>query len=331
MAEKFKKIEKEFLLTDSSVNSYGFRLLTSGYLMGEFQKNPIGYYMHERDKGVLVKWDNLRMEGDQVFGKPCINLSNPRGQQTVDEIESGFLNAASFGHFVVLDASDTDKLPDQTGPTVTKWYNRECSLVDIPGNFNSLKLFDKDDNEIALADFPYKILNMKVITLTAEQLGKLNLKADVADPAAVDVALNNLVAESAKVPVLIQDLAAANTAKKDAEDALAALKADTVTKEVDGILSNALNVDKKITKEMSDQLKAVYATNPTGLKALIAAMPAHVSIAAELNKKDQANNQLAAKSWSELDKEGKLEDLKAADIVTFKAKYKEAFGTEYNG
>jgi len=91
---KFKKIDKEYKLTDSTVNSYGFRLLTSGYLMSEYQKNPIGYYMHkDRDNGVLVKWEDLRKEGDYVWGKPCINLSHERGQRTVDEIESGFLNA----------------------------------------------------------------------------------------------------------------------------------------------------------------------------------------------------------------------------------------------
>jgi hypothetical protein len=134
-----KKIDKSYLLSDSSVNCYGFRLLTSGYQLPEFLKNPIGYYMHERDKGILVKWENLEIDGDKIIGKPVINLANPRGQQTVDEIESGFLTAASIGHIVVLETSDDPALmlPGQTGSTVTKWYNRECSLVDIPGNFNA--------------------------------------------------------------------------------------------------------------------------------------------------------------------------------------------------
>jgi hypothetical protein len=110
LMDKFKKIDKDFLLTDSSLNSYSYRLLTSGYLMDEFKKNPIGYYLHAdpdnteytRKDGVLVKWEDIRKDGDNVYGKPCINLSHPRGQKTVDEIESGFLNAASMGHFVVI-------------------------------------------------------------------------------------------------------------------------------------------------------------------------------------------------------------------------------------
>src|SRR5207253_9684985 len=90
------------------------------------------------------------------------------------------------------------------------------------------------------------------VFLTAEQLGEMNVKAVTADVAAVEVAFNNLVAEAAKVPQLVQDLGAANTNAKTAEDALTALQTSTVTKEVDDLLSAALNTDKKITKEVSD-------------------------------------------------------------------------------
>ncbi|WP_315814071.1 hypothetical protein [Paraflavitalea speifideaquila] len=75
------KLNKEFLITDSTVNVYGFRLLTSGYLMDEFKKNPIGYYMHKREEGVLVRWEGFRVEGDAVYAKPVINMSHPRGSR----------------------------------------------------------------------------------------------------------------------------------------------------------------------------------------------------------------------------------------------------------
>ncbi len=150
-----KKIDKEYCLSDSSVNCYGFRLLTSGYQLDQFAKNPIGYHMHNRDGGVVLKWEDLRVDGDKVYGKPVVNMSNPRGKQTVEEVEGGFLNAASVGHIVVLEYSNEDemKLEGQTGPTVTKWYNGECSLVDIPGNSNALtNLFDRDGNSLTLQD-----------------------------------------------------------------------------------------------------------------------------------------------------------------------------------
>ena len=90
MADKIKRIDKEYVLSDSTVNDLGFRLLTSGYQMPEYEKNPIGYYMHNRDEGVLVRWEGINIKGDDICATPCINLSNPRGEQTVDEIESGF-------------------------------------------------------------------------------------------------------------------------------------------------------------------------------------------------------------------------------------------------
>ncbi len=155
MTEQFKKIEREYVLSDSTVNEYGFRLLTSGYQLADFQKNPIGYYMHRREEGVVLKWEDLRLEGDRVVGTPVINLSNGRGEQTCAEAENGFLNAASVGHIVVLAYSmdPTDMLPGQTGPTITKWYNKECSLVDIPGNCNALtRLYDEQEQELNLAD-----------------------------------------------------------------------------------------------------------------------------------------------------------------------------------
>ena len=166
MTEKFKKIDRQYVLSDSTVNEYGFRLLTSGYQIDSFQKNPIGYYMHRREDGIALKWDDLHIEDDKILGTPIINLSNGRGEQTCSEAENGFLNAASVGHIVVLEYS-MDKemmLPGQTGPTITKWYNKECSMVDIPGNQNALTLlYDAQENELNLADLNINLPLINVV------------------------------------------------------------------------------------------------------------------------------------------------------------------------
>jgi hypothetical protein len=336
MPEVSKKISKEFQLSDSAVNSYGFRLLTSGYQIKEYEKNPIGYYMHLRDDGVVVKWENLRIEGDTIYGTPCINLVNKRGQQTVDEVEAGFLNGASFGHWVILDYSyDPDlMLPGQTGPTITKWYNRECSLVDVPGNYDSLCLYDADGNEINLADFSNKnTLSMKQLMITAGMLATLNLKAEaVTDAATVETAIADLAAKAAKADLLTTQLAAAEGEKNKAVSDLAAFKATTVDKEEDAILATALAA-KKITAKVQAQLKADYKGRPEALKALVDEMPAYQSIAAAIAGANGADGvkDLAAKSWDDLDKAGELPALKAADLETFKAKFKTKFNKDYTG
>jgi hypothetical protein len=259
---KQQKINKEFLITDSSVNCYGYRLLTEGYLMAEFKKNPIGYGMHKRDDGVLVRWEDLRADGDKVFGKPVINLNHPNGQRTVEEIENGFLNAASVGHIVALELSDDPslKLPNQTGPTVTKWYNRECSLVDVPGNYNALtKLFDADENPINLSDFTKpKFTNMKQFAFTLANLVAMSLSAETANETDVQKAFNDLVAKAAKADALKAELDT--------------LKGSVLANEVKGLLAAGV-ATKKLTQPLADKLAADYATNPTGLKALIDAMP----------------------------------------------------------
>jgi hypothetical protein len=324
MSEKFIKIDKEFQLSDSTLNVYSFRLLTSGFQLSDFARNPIGYYLHERESGVLVKWTDLAVKGDKIVGKPTINLHHPRGQQTADEINNGFLNAASMGKLVALELSTSPDLmlPDQLGPTVTKWFPRECSLVDIPGNFNSLaELCDADGTVINLADFTKKT-TMKDIKLTAGQLALINLKDDATDDV-VTATLQNLVDKAKQTDTLTAEKAAVVKELSDLKDA-------TTASEVTALLDKGL-ADKKITAAAKEKLAVSYQGKPAELKDLIDALPVHVSISKKLDADGKKLADLAAQDWDALDKAGKLEDLKATDFETFKEKYKEKFGGEYKG
>ena len=335
---KFKKIDREFTLSDSSLNSYSYRLLTSGYLMDEFKKNPIGYYMHgtdehPREQGVLVKWDDLRIEGDVVKGKPCINLTHPRGQRTIDEIESGFLNAASFGNMRVLEISNdpADYLPGQTGLSASKWYNRESSLVDLGGNYNANAtndLYDENDQLINLADYKIQNLNMNKITLTPAQLAAFpNLKAD-ATQADVDQAFTDLIAKAGKADELTTEVANLKAEKVTSDKVLADLKAATTEKEVKDLIDKGI-ADQKITVAGGEALKAQMGTNPVALKSVLDALQPIGGIVKQLDKSKQDVADLVAKTYDVLDKEGKLEALKAADPASFFAKYEEKFGKKH--
>jgi hypothetical protein len=333
---KTKKIDKKFLITDSTINVYGFRLLTEGYLKAEFEKNPIGYYMHDREDGVVVRWEDLSLEGDKVYGKPVINLSNERGQQTVDEIENGFLNGASVGHIVALEYSEDPSmmLPGQTGPTVTKWYNRECSLVDVPGNMNALCLYDKEGNVINLADFKNKThSNMKQIFLSAAQLAMIpNLKANP-EQADVDQAFNDLVAAAQKATTLETQLSAAKNENTRLVAENTTLKQAGEDKAVTDLLAKALNEEKKITKEIHDLFAVQYKGKSVELKAVLDLMqPIGGAVKNLLDKTKQAGasgKKFEGKTFEQLDTEGLLEDLKAEDPDKFFDMWKENFGTPH--
>lgn len=310
MSEKFKKIDKEFCITDNSVNVYKYRCLTEGLQLDEVKKNPIGYYLHgtdeyPRETGVLVRWDDFRVKGDQVFAKPCINLSHPRGQRTADEVESGFLNAASVGKITVLEASNDKSmmLSGQEKPTVTKWFPREISLVDIPGNYNALaNLYDKDNNELNLSDLEnFIIKNTMSNTLDAAKiLAALNLKDG--DETEVVTAINNLVGKANKADEYKTSLDIKETELKD-------LKAETVKKEVEDLIDKG-KTDKKLTNELAAKLAVTHADKPLELKDLIDLMPAQVSVIDGIKDGDKELEKYAGKTWDDLYSSEQLEAVK---------------------
>ena len=329
MTDKFKKIERQYVLSDSSVNEYGFRLLTSGYQLDAFQKNPIGYYMHRREDGIVLKWEDLRVEDDKIVGTPVINLSNGRGEQTCDEAENGFLNAASVGHIVVLEYS-TDPaamLPGQTGPTITRWYNKECSLVDIPGNCNALtKLYDAQENEINLVDLNIVDPVIKVAGqhMINELRDTLRL-ADNADEHALITTVQRLASTANDLElenkVLLSD-------KYALQQQLEEINNVRTKFEITALLDRALE-DKKVTVELRDKLANDYASNPEGLRSLIAAMPAYRSIAEVLKSRQQDKTE-AQWLWDDYEQNDpagkKLKELRANDPV----RYKELFDKKFN-
>lgn len=298
----YKKIDKEFCLTDNSVNCYGYRLLTEGFQQDRF--NPaIGYLMHKREGGVAVKWEDFRLEGDKLYAKPVVNLSTY--PNLAGEIETGFYGAASVGHIIALEYSDDAalKLDGQTGITVTKWFCRECSIVDIPGNFNAhAKLYANNDSMLMdLTDNRNNNTNptkneMDKIVLTGVMLSGLNLMATATQPDA-EKAFCDLLAKAGK----------ADEYQKKLEDLEAKQKTDTVA----ALLAEGLK-ESKLTKELSDKLAADYQNNPEGLKALVASLPKQTRVTGDQTA-DLAGvpEKWRGKTQTDLYLSGELESLKA--------------------
>lgn len=284
---KTKKIDKEFCFTDESVNVYGYRCLTSGLQLDEVKKNPIGYFMHQRDNGVVVRWEDFRIEGSKVWAKPVINLSHPEGQRIVDQIENGFLNGASAGKIVCLEASDNKdlKLPNQKGPTITKWFPREISLVDIPGNYNALaNLFDQNNQVLNLSDL---VKNQPVhavgISIDENLLKSLGLTST-----ATQNDFNNAIQVLINKSIELENLKKAGT-----------------TNTVEAMLDKAI-AENKITPAMASELMRSYANNPLALKELIDAIPS-LNVPADLQNK----------TWDELYVSGKLEVIRTKYPVLY--------------
>ena len=55
------KLDKEFMCSDESINTYGFRVLTDGGKLERFLVNPVMLYMHDV-RQVIGSWEELRNE-----------------------------------------------------------------------------------------------------------------------------------------------------------------------------------------------------------------------------------------------------------------------------
>jgi hypothetical protein len=207
-------------------------------------------------------------------------------------------------------------LKDQTGPTVTEWYPREISFVDIPGNHNALaNLYDINDNELDLSDLSgfkntknTKKEDMSKVILTAAMLSLMDL-TDQSSEVEVSQKLQDLADTAAKVPGLERDLADKSTALTATKKELSDLKAATIVKEVEDLIAKG-QADKKLTVEVANKLKTSFADNPSGLKDLIDAMPAQTLVTGGngADAKDLADYE--GQKWDDLYASGKLETVR---------------------
>lgn len=298
----FKKIDKEFCLTDNSVNAYGYRLLTEGLDLSRFNP-PIGYFMHKRELGVAVRWEDFRIENDKLYAKPVVNGS--AFPNLASEIEGEFYLAASIGGIVALEINDDEALmlEGQTGPTVTRWYPREVSIVDIPANYNAVAVL-YDENDCVLKDLTDNKINknskkseMKKIEFTTEQLQLLNL-SDNANDEQIGVALKNLADKAKRVDAV----------EKELQD----LKTETTKTKVKEILEKGMS-EHKLTKELADNLEKDYAGNSDALKKLVDSMTPQTRITNSKDEKTPTDlpEKFRGKSFNDLYVSGQLEELKA--------------------
>lgn len=124
-----------FVLSDESVNSYGFVVLTEGIDTSAFERNPVMLYMHNRDGNVIGRWENIRKDGKRLLGDAVFDDSTELAATVKKQVEKGFLRSVSIG----IEQIATEELNGVQ--TVTKCRLIEASIVDIPSNENAVKLF----------------------------------------------------------------------------------------------------------------------------------------------------------------------------------------------
>ena len=77
-------------LTNDTLNSYGYRVLTEGVDMEQYERNPILLYMHNRGQVIGVIKD-LKRENGEITGELAFDEATELSRQCKKQWEFGSL------------------------------------------------------------------------------------------------------------------------------------------------------------------------------------------------------------------------------------------------
>ncbi len=185
-------MKKEVIISNSRVNSYGFRVLTEGIDIEQYKRNPILLWMHNRPyRGTkdevlpLGVIENLRIEGDNLIGTPVFDESDEFAMTVKAKWDAGILRMVSAGLDVIEQSEDPSLLlAGQTRATITISKLREVSIVDIGANDDALVLFHKGQT-VELSDGGLDISFLKPVNnyLNSKKMNEIALKLGLAETA----------------------------------------------------------------------------------------------------------------------------------------------------
>lgn len=324
-----------FVLHDDTVNTYGFRMLTSGANLEEFRKNPVMFINHRDWELPPGFWENIRAEDGKIIAEAVFDEEDEVAMKLVHKIEGGFLRMASIGAWPPEEVSDAAelKLPGQTLPTVTRWTVREASIVTIGANHNALVMYDRQTGkQIDLTDASSVIRLM-------DQHKHSNNESNMNKTLKEVLKLQDTAAESdvlAAVEMLIKNndqLSRENKQLKEAAEQEATRRKETQKAEAIKLVDAAIS-DGRINAAGKEAYLKLFDTDFESAKATLEAVPKRKSVT-ELIREGERQQQvelsdLKNKSWDELDKAGRLVELKDKAPELYREKFKAEFGVEPN-
>jgi HK97 family phage prohead protease len=338
---------KEFVLSDESLNSYGYWIKTDGIGLEAFKKNPVMLWNHGRSWSdsqdtilPIGRWENVRVEDGRLLGEAVFDSDDAFAKKIAQKVANGTLSACSIG-LEALELSEAPEhlKPGQTRRTITKSELLEVSIVDIPANRNAVAhgvaLYEKG-KLVELAgglDCPVPLIQAlnsetnkdKSRTKMKTIATKLGLAAE-ADQTAIVSAIEAMEAElkSAKESQaqLQTELNTLKAAKAEAETAEAAALVDAALK--------SGRIDAAGKEAFMAMFKSDFNAAKTALKAIPERQRTSLSGMVKPVSNPGATLAITAEQWDALDRQNKLESLRATDFETYKELFHAKFGKEIN-
>lgn len=308
-----------FVICDKSVTDYGFVVIPEGIRLDRFKKNPVMFYNHNRwgAEGLPIgKWIDLRIEDGKLTGLPVFDDKDEFAKKIKQKVMDGYLNACSLlADPIQVSNEEQYLLPDSRRATVVESELLEISIVDIPGNRNSVRLqrngklieLSSDaDNDI----IPFISKNEKNMKVFALKLG---------------------MSESATESEILEKMTQMLSLNKSQEGELVQLRSELSTlkdKAATDLVDEAIKLGR-ITADKKDSMIALAKVNLSATKTLLDSMPAlqRPNVNQTTRTAGGSDNADQPKSWDDLVKLGSpaVDKIKKEQPDLYASLYEEKF------
>jgi hypothetical protein len=280
---------KPFVFNDETMeNSYGFSIVTEGIDLTRFAKNPVMLSDHYNSNwNVMGKWYDFAKEGSVLSGYPEFDKEDQYAAELAGKVERGFINACSMG--IIFDRVNLILVEGKL--VLTKCELVEVSIVPVPSNANSVRLFnldgkpmeEKELQELTLSVIPgiinpelnLNIDNMKKIILSVAALMALGFKdqpTDGLDASDVEAKVLELAGKLTKAETENETLKLAAKTAKEAQEAAAKLAIEKKVKLA--ITEGKFGADKEA------EMVALGLASENALDTVIGSIPAKQNFSA---------------------------------------------------
>lgn len=220
---------RRVVISNSKLNRYGFRMLTEGADIKQYERNPILLFMHNRpwrgtkDEVLAIGTiKNISIEGDDIIGELDFDMKDDYSAKIAQKWDDGIYKMVSVGATPIEYSEDPSVLlQGQTRATITKWRLDEVSVVDVGANDDAIALKDIEGKYITLKDAAN--LDFIPIIQTKKSMKQIALRYGLPEDATEEQILAAIDAERAQNKSLKdeserQTLAAITSAVKLAVD-----------------------------------------------------------------------------------------------------------------
>lgn len=265
-------------------------------------------------------WDNIRIEDGKLLADAVIDTDDEFAASIALKVDKGIIRMASVGITVLETSSTPENLkPGQTRETVTKWRVREASLVDIGANDNAISLafYDTDGNPIELnagkGDCPVNLVQTPKPNYSMKEIAKLLNLSEEADLSTMASKVQELLTRNAELEQQLNQITEREMR----------LRAERSAKLIDEAIR-----DGRINADARQAWEKMFKTNYEVAEETILALPKRQSVKDSLSQDKSKLEKYATMSWDELDRKGKLRELKAGYPELYTQKFEEKFGSK---